>query len=77
MKQVVREPTRGEYLLDLVLTDIPELLSVCPVLEISDHGVVCVDLHVTGPSFASIPRAVWDMKSAKWDELRNSLQSTN
>ena len=77
MKQVVREPTRGEYLLDLVLTDIPELLSVRVLLEISDHRVVCVDLHVSVPSFASIPRTVWDLKSAKWNELRNALRSTN
>ena len=77
LKQLVRELTRGDYLLDLVLSDIPELLSVRVLLEISDHRVVCVDMHVTVPLFASIPRTVWDMKFAKWDELRDALRTTN
>ena len=56
LKQVVREPTRGEYLLDLVWTDIRELLSVSVLLELSDRRVVCVDMRVTVPLFVSIPR---------------------
>ena len=32
-------------------------------------------MHVTVPSFAPIPRTVWDMKFAKWDELRDALRA--
>ena len=77
LKQVVNEPTRGDYLLDLVLTDIPELLTVRVLPEISDHRVVCIDLHVAVPSFQSIPRTVWDMQFAQWDDLRGALRTTN
>ena len=53
LKQVVKEPTRGDYLLDLVLTDSPELLTVSVLPEISDHRVICIDVEVAVQYFES------------------------
>jgi len=77
LKQVVKERTRGDYLLDLVLTDVSELMSVKVLPELSDHKVVCVDLEVAVPSFADIPREVWDFEHAEWDRLRTAIGNTN
>ena len=52
----------NEYLFDLVLNYIPALLSVRVLRKISDHRVVCVDVHVTAPSYAPIQLTVWDMQ---------------
>ena len=37
LKQLVKEPTRKQYLLDFVLSNIPELVNVTVLPEISDH----------------------------------------
>ena len=59
----------NEYLFDLVLTYIPALLSARVLPKISDHRVVCVDVHVTAPSYAPIQLTVWDMKFSKCEDL--------
>ena len=46
LKQIVAKPARGEYLLDLILTDAPELCKVEVLPEISDHRIVCLDIDV-------------------------------
>ena len=76
LKQLVKKPTRGQYLLDLVLTDVPELVTVTVLPELSDHRIVCIDLAVHVPTYAEIPREVWDFKYADWIGLKQAMAST-
>ena len=73
LKQIVAKPTRGEYLLDLILTDAANLCKVEVLPEISDHRIVCLDIEVTVSYAEQIPRTVWDMKHANWDSLRHDI----
>ena len=74
LRQLVREPTRCENLLDLVLTDI-ESASVSVTSKIADHSVVTTRLNLTLPQTASHERKVWSYAKADWDGLKKELQS--
>ena len=70
--QHVHEPTRGKYLLDLVLSDLPAKVSVLPM--IADHNAILAtfDLHI--PSSPAISRYGWCYKKADWGSLRYELE---
>ena len=70
--QLVREPTREDYLLDLVLTNIsPCTVSVLPA--IADHKSVLTKLPVPEVLEVSIKREVWILAKANWKSLSNEL----
>ena len=71
-RQVVREPTRESYLLDLVLTDIDDLKAKV-VPGISDRDIVITSLKLSLPERNICQRAVWQFRDAVWDQLRDSL----
>ena len=49
LEQRVSKPARGEYRLDLVLTDVPRLhVSVLP--KIADHNIVLASLEISTPT---------------------------
>ena len=75
--QCVDKATRGNYLLDLVLTDCAALSSTNVAPEIADHRVVLFDLAVATPTFAPVERFVWAFPRAKWSSLRAALASTD
>ena len=77
LKQVVKKPTRGDNLLDLVLTDASGLLKVQVLPEIADHRVVCVDLEVAVARTQPVPRLVWDFQRANWGGLKRMLKHTD
>jgi hypothetical protein len=57
-QQLVREATRGEYLLDLVLSDVEGVR--CTVLpKIADHGRVLAQFKLTVPETVCTERLVW------------------
>ena len=68
-----REPTRGNYLLDLPLTDMNDPESVRILLAIADHFVVLTSLKFPFESFPCLPRSVWCYRSANWQGLNNHL----
>ena len=74
--QIVRQPTRNDYLLDLVITDIggakADVLSY-----IADHKGVLVKLPLTAVSETEIKREVWDLKNADWKALHKELSEMN
>ena len=76
LKQLVREPTREENLLDLVLTD---LLGVhCSVLEkVADHKLVEACLELPVPREETVYRQVWDFATASWENLERNLRNTS
>ena len=80
LRQVVRKPTRPnpasgtDYLLDLVLTDVREHLSVNVLPQIADHRVVEIVFKVTIPVPRFFVRTVWDFKHAKWHALTSVIR---
>ena len=76
LRQMVREPTREQHLLDLVLTDIESVK--CKVLpKIADHNVVETSLKLSVPQQAPVKREVWDYRKADWEQLVDSLGEAN
>ena len=51
--QCVREATRGEYLPELVLTDLVSMTKTKVLPQIADHSIVGVDLAIPAPSPSS------------------------
>ena len=67
--------TRGEYLLDLILTDIDSNITSSTLPAISDHlcTSMCFDLQVTCQ--ADNPREVWAFGAANWRLLKRLCQA--
>ena len=72
LRQMVRQPTRGEHLLDLAITDI-DLASVSVSAQISDHSLISVRLNLSLPRSVSYSRKVWSFWKADWNGLKNEL----
>ena len=75
LKQVVEGPTRGEYLLDLVLTDLHECCSATVHPKLSDHHVVECGVKLQVPRESVVVRECWLWKKANWTGL-NSFFAT-
>ena len=73
MFQLIREPTRYEYLLDLVLTDVCKCtVKVLP--RIADHNPLLVKLPITEILETTISREVWMLADADWKSLQKVLK---
>ena len=77
LKQVVTSPTRGRYLLDLVLSDLAEFEKTTIIPAIADHGIVDVCLKVSVPMGAGHSRLGWNYAKANWNKLENLLGDTD
>ena len=76
LQQKVKKATRGEYLLDLCLTDMDGVS--CRVLEpIADHCVVVASLNMQVTQQSEAKREVWNMADADWVALRDVLLDTD
>ena len=76
LTQLVREPTRENYLLDLVLTDLEDVS--CRVAPgVSDHERVECKLKLVVPAETTVQRTVWDFHKAEWELLRQLLRNTS
>ena len=76
MQQIVRGPTRGEYLLDLAVTDIASSTATVSS-KIADHGIVTVRLNLSIPQTVAHSRKVWSFAKADWDGLNNGLRGVD
>ena len=72
MSQLVREPTRNEYLLDLIITDICKC-SVSVLSCLDDHNALLVKLPIPEVLEKSIKREVWILEEADWKKLKQEL----
>ena len=71
-RQLVKEPTRGPYLLDLAITDMAAVkASVIP--GISDHQMVNVSLTTGVIIEERVAREVWLYQKADWDGVHDHL----
>ena len=68
--QVVREPTRGDCLLDLVLTDLDGIVTATSSPMIADHRFIVIAVRATVPALVSIPREIWAFRKADWPRLK-------
>ena len=74
--QIVRAPTRKEYLLDLAITDIPKATaSVLPC--IADHSAILVKLPLPEVLEKSFTRTVWNLRKPEWKKLEQELDAFN
>ena len=79
--QLVKYPTRTtdttSSLLDLILTDSPDLVekvSILPPISTSDHSVVCCRIKLPITNFVPYRRTVWNFRNADFASLNNSLR---
>ena len=71
-RQLVREPTRGDHLLDLSITDI-ESAHASVSGKIADHAVVTTELNLTLPQTISHKRKVWSYTMADWNSFKGNV----
>ena len=74
LEQLVREPTRGKHLLDLVLTSMPDVSKVKTLGSISDHRAVLCETKAQTSEIINVPREVWNFRDADWDGLRQAFK---
>ena len=77
LRQIVREPTRGPHLLDLLITDLDDLVTATILPTIADHHSIMCQLDIGTQKVTQIERIVWDFHQADWEGLNNALGSIN
>ena len=77
LSERVGQPTRGQYLLDLVLADLGDAVT-CQVLPgLSDHCAILCGIRAAIPKAVVLPRRCFLYRQARWHELNRSLSSIN
>ena len=76
LSQIVREPTRKEYLLDLAITDIVGAKAE-PIAYIADHKSIQMKLPIPEIKEIFVERKVWDLKAADWKKLKEELKDVD
>ena len=76
MRQLVREPTRGKYVLDLVLTDVPDC-TARPCAAVADHKGVLTQVTFKIPETATHQREVWHFREADWERMVSNMEETS
>lgn len=72
LKQFVEEPTRGDYLLDLVLSNLSEV-KVDVIEKISDHRAVLAKFTFSLPQTSTQKRFLWYFRQADWQRLQENI----
>ena len=76
LAQRVKTPTRNEYLLDLVLTDVGAVK--CEVAKkVADHALVIARFPLPVPEEEQVKRVVWDYCKADWHKLKRLLKEAD
>ena len=73
LRQLVTQPTRGEYLLDLVLSDIPNKLQIEVRSKIADHACILVKVPDVVETRTFEARVVWKYDDANWQAMGTYL----
>ena len=75
LRQVVSKPTRGPYLLDLVLTDLTAGVrcEVVKGIHANDHDGVITFVHLEIVASQPVERTVYDFRKADWAGLKLNL----
>ena len=73
LHQCVQSPTRGSYLLDLVLTNVEALLKTKVLPKVADHNLVLSTVRATVIETIGGKRKVWQYASAKWEQMKQRI----
>ena len=73
----VKKPTRGGYLLDLLLTDMAGRVRATVVPGMSDHEAVYGSLRFPKPDVTIIEREVFLYAKANWARLETTIENTD
>ena len=76
LEQLVREPTRGDNLLDFVLSD-ADCVSASVIPGFSDHLGTKVDVEMSMPEKETVDRVCFNYKKAAWGDLNTDLAAIN
>jgi len=76
LSQHVNGPTRGDYLLDLALSDFESGIrtSITPGIHDNDHRGVLVSVKLSVPIAEPVRRRVYSFQKANWKQLQRSLK---
>ena len=79
LRQHVKGPTRGDYLLDLVLSNFASGVrcKVIPGIREDDHDGVLATISVSIPAACPVRRQVYDFRNANWEKLQRLLAQTS
>ena len=76
LRQLVKAPTREEYLLDLVISDLPaNKIDILPA--ITDHNMVAADFSFGISQAETVSRVVFEYSKADWATIRRELAELN
>lgn len=73
LTQMVREPTREQYLLHLFISDLPEC-KVSVSSSIADHKIVLADVPMPLVEEKTVQRFSWKLNEANWRDLNAELK---
>ncbi len=76
LRQLVRKPTRGEHLLDLVLSNIDGAATKVGK-PVADHCTVLAHVPLALPTSIKVTRLVWRFRDADWELLTEMLADTD
>ena len=71
-RQLVQEPTRGEHLLDIVLSDVSSA-KARTTAAVADHKGVLTTVSFKIPETSTHDRQVWHFRDADWDRLNDAI----
>ena len=83
LTQVNRVPTRGDHILDLVISSVPENVQNMSVLSpsqselITDHSAITFDIATPFKARPKIKRTVFDYNRGNFNELRATLETVD
>ena len=73
LHEYVRNPPRGDYLLDLAPCSVLCAVKTKMMLNIVDHNAVMITLNIPQIQKVRAPRMVWDYRNADWNKLQADL----
>ena len=77
MEQVVKHPTREDNIIDLVITNMPQLIPRVEMLPgLGDHDIVYFEFKTKLSHNIRKPRSVPIYKNANWENIKDDMSKT-
>ncbi|MFZ2539900.1 MAG: reverse transcriptase domain-containing protein [Oscillospiraceae bacterium] len=77
--QLIKKPTRGKVILDLIFTNKPDIIINTKVLDPIhelDHRPIFAELNINVNNKSPYRRNIWHYKNGDYDKLKNILDNT-
>ncbi|KAK3093897.1 hypothetical protein FSP39_021583 [Pinctada imbricata] len=77
LEQIVNRPTRGERILDLILTNKPTSFNdpkILPPLGKSDHDIAFVECNISLKRVRKQTRTIFKYRQSNWDKIRIDIK---